>query len=135
MSRFFLLLLGAARIGACNASAGARRAQDDVAPPVDEADPPPVEQFEVDTREHISDFHDVPSSFTVPELTMSSIGYVALAELPDGAAIAVSHSFVGVTDVGLLGELQPLRADNAVERRRPRTYIRGLCNELLIITY
>lgn len=100
MSRFFLLLLGAARIGACNASAGARRAQDDVAPPVDEADPPPVEQFEVDTREHISDFHDVPSSFTVPELTMSSIGYVALAELPDGAAIAVSHSFVGVTDVG-----------------------------------
>ena len=39
----------------------------------------------------------------------------------------------GRPDVGLLGELQPLRADNAVQRRRPRTYIRGLCNELLAV--
>ena len=39
----------------------------------------------------------------------------------------------GRPDVGLLGELQPLRADNAVQRRRPRAYIRGLCNELLAV--
>ena len=101
MSRTFcaaVLLLGAARIGACNATAGARRAEEIV--PADESDPLPDEKFDSDTREHISDFLDVPSSFTVPELTVPTPGYAALSELPEGAAVGVSHSFVGVTDVG-----------------------------------
>lgn len=61
---------------------------------------PPAAAKHKDSREHISEYSDSPTHLTIPELTPHSPGYHALSQLPEGAAVAVTHSFLGITDVG-----------------------------------